>query len=522
MKRYLPLMLSLLLFSGCSGRITETSAETAPSAQQSSATTPITTAAATAEAVTTTPEPTETSEPIAEIEPALYVDDVGMLTDEGVARISEVVRENLATDSSNYLGLFDFDHDAVPEVYLVRHTGNQGLMPVDVFSLGGNTLGSFEGYCRDGFCRLSYDDNGGVYVHNSYEHSDHLSFESLDRLVFADDGTLIVENIVAEYGYNADPAKFPLLEYHYYSGDTEITMEEYLRAYKSTLWETFPHPEHDWNIELKNREANEISICSPDFGLYDIEDALVKIPLIYNDYINGLKLAEQTIGSEPMVYSYDDFNGDGICEAFVLSRPSGNWYFYSSDELVEAAISDTLGSEDFTRWGEYFIAQGCGNGTPCTIFGVKDSTPYTHKLSGYGMMIRTAPDLGFYRMDNENGIFVLRKSLFDDYSHTWKPYFFHITENGFEEIVGVPVTREDFFDRPDVQAAFDEITNDGGTITGAYERGGYLNINYTIPITETTDSPFVHYRYNTYYIHFDSVTLLEEGRGTYSASITDN
>ena len=520
MKRYLPFLLSLLLMSGCSGSITETSAEPAASTQQSSATTPISTVETT-ETVTTTPGPVETSEAITEESPSTYVDDIGMLTDKGIARISEVVHENLAIDSNNYLGLFDFDRDTVPEVYLVRHTGNQGLMPVDVFDLDGNLLGSFEGYCRDGFCRLSYDDEGGVYVHNSYEHSDHLSFESLDRLVFAEDGTFTVENVVSEYGYNADPAKFPLLEYQYYSGETEITLEEYLRVYKSSLWETFPYPEHDWNIELKNREANEISICSSDFELYDIEDALVEISLIYNDYINGLKLAEQTIGSEPMVYSYDDFNGDGICEAFVLSRPSGNWYFYSGDKLIEAEISDTFGSEDFTRWGEYFIAQGSGNGTPCTIFGVKDGVPYTHELSGYGMMIRTAPDLGFYRMDYANNIFVLRKSLFDDYSHTWKPYFFHITENGFEEIIGVPVTREDFFDRPDVQAAFDEITNDGGTITGAYERGGYLNINYTIPITET-DSPFVHYRYNTYYIHFDSITFLEEGRGTYSASITDN
>ncbi len=519
MKRFLPLLLPLIMLTGCMSSAEEISSVSETAAPQSSSTAQ-TTVTTTQTSVTASPESAESSEPPAEESQFRYMDDIGMLTDEGIARISEVVRENLATNANNYLGLFDFDRDAVPEVYLVHHTGNQGLMPVEVFGLDGNKLGGFEGYCRDGFCRLSYDDKGGVYVHNSYEHSDHLSFESLDRLVFAEDGTFVVENVVAEYGYNVDTKKFPLLEYHYYSGNTEITMEEYLGAYKSTLWETFPHPEHDWNIELKNREANEISICSPDFKMYDIEDALVEIPLIYNDYINGLKLAEQTIGSEPMVYSYDDFNGDGICEAFVLSRPSGNWYFYSGDKLVEAEISDAFGSEDFTRWGEYFIAQGLGNGTPCTIFGVKDGAPYTHELSGCGMMIRTAPELGFYRMDNANNIFVLRKSLFDDWSHTWKPYLFHMTENGFEEIIGVPVTRDDFADRPDVQAAFDEITNGGGTVTGAYERGGYLNINYTI--TDFVPSPVVRYRYNTYYVHFDSVTLLEEGRGIYSASITDN
>ncbi len=519
MKRYLPLLLALIMLTGCMSSAEEISSASETTAPHSSSTAQ-TTVTTTQTSATASPESAESSEPSAEEAQLRCIDDIGMLTEYGITCVTEVVRENLAADSNNYLGLFDFDRDAVPEVYLVRHTGNQGLMPVDVFSLGGNTLGSFEGYCRDGFCRLSYDDNGGVYVHNSYEHSYHASFESLDRLVFADDGTFTVENIVTEYGYNADTAKFPLLEYHYYSGDTEITMEEYLSAYKNTLWETFPHPEHDLNIELKNREANEISICSPDFGLYDIEDALGEIPLIYNDYINGLKLAERTIGSEPMVYSYDDFDGDGICEAFILSRPSGNWYFYCSDKLVEAEISDAFGSEDFTRWGEYFIAHGLGNGTPCTIFGVRDGVPYTHELSGCGMMIRTAPDLGFYRMDYANNIFVLRKSLFDDYSHTWKPYFFHITENGFEEIVGVPVTREDFSDRPDVQAVFDEITNSGGAITGAYKRGGCLNINYTI--TDFVPSPVVRYRYNTYYVHFDSVTLLEEGRGIYSASITDN
>lgn len=518
MKKRLPLLLSLLLFSGCSeiplaeiSSAPETSAVQSSFAEQTTVTTP----AATAVITTAAPETADSS---ATEERSPYVDDIGILTEEGIDRMTEVVRENLAADSNNYLGLFDFDRDSIPEVYLVRHTGNQGLMPVDVFSLEGKKLGSFDGYCRDGFCRLSYDDDG-VYVHNSYEHSYHQSFESLDLLVFAEDGTFTVENIVTEYGYNADQTKFPLLEYHYYSGETEITMSEYFSTYNSSLWNVRSDlRECDSTFELRNREANELSICSPDFGLYDIEEALVEIPQIYNEYVAALDLAVYKLGCVPDVFCFDDFNDDGSCEAFILDYPGGSWYNYC-DYTIMYGTDDSLGCVDCTRWGEYFIVQPMGNGSPCMIFGLAEGMPYMHELSGYGMMIRTEPSLDFYRMDHENGIFILRKSLFDDYSHTWKPYFFHITENGFEEIVGIPVTREDFADRPDVQAVFDDITNSGGTITGAYKRGGYLNINYTI--TDFVPSPVERYRYNTYYVHFDSVTLLEEGRGVYSASITD-
>lgn len=512
MKRYLPFLLSLLMLVGCAENTEAPSSVPTSAAQHTTSTSTTTTA--------TTTELADTSEPPSDVEQASpYVDDIAMLTEEGIARMTEVVRENLAADSNNYLGLFDFDRDTIPEVYLVRHTGNQGLMPVDVFSLSGDKLGSFEGYCRDGFCRLSYDDNGGVYVHNSFEHSYHQSFESLDRLVFAEDGTFIVENVVTEYGYNVDPAKFPLLEYNYYSGDTKITMEEYFSTYNGSMWNTRSDLREYSEFEIRNREANELSICSPDFGLYDIEEALIKIPQIYNEYIAALELAVSKLGCTPAVFSFDDFDDDGSCEAFILDYPSGSWYNYSSNAIFHG-VDDSLGCVDCARWGEYFIAQPMGNGSPCQIFGLKDGSPYVHELSGYGMMIRSEPDLGFYRIDSKNGIFVLRKSLFDDYSHTWKPYLFHITENGFEEIVGIPVTRDDFADRPDVQAAFDEITNSGGTVTGAYKRGGYLNINYTI--TDFVPSPVARYRYNTYYVHLDSVTLLEEGRGIYSASITDN
>lgn len=466
----------------------------------------------------------ETAQPAvtAESEPApepLYVDEYGLINEAGVVRVSQIVHENLSTICMNYPGLFDFDRDGVPEVYIVRHDGGQGLMPVEIFELAGEQIGEFEGYCRDGFCRFSYGENC-VYVHNSYQHSKSISSDSIQRLTF-ENGVIETEYIL-ECGGSAND-RFPLLEYTYRVNGDEVTEREYFNKYSCYIFDQ-SNPYH---------EVNEVSVCAFDFGIDDYETAAFEITRIYNDYITGLNMAEILYGMKPAVYAYDDYDGDGRGEAFVQQNSDSGWFFYSNGELKEAGIPEGGLYIDYTRYGSYLLAQPFGNTATCTILGVAEGKPCALELSEYGMLIRNDPGLGFCRVDLENGIYILWDSAWDTIenagAHTWKPYYFVIGEDfftdsggeGLTELVGVPVSREVFADREDVQTVFDEIETAGGTVTGAFLRGErYLNINYTLPIEGGDPGKHLGNHYKTFMIQ-NSVTFIDEGWGIYSASIRD-
>ncbi len=447
-----------------------------------------------------------------------YIDENGLINAAGFQRISELAAEKAVSTCGNFTGLFDFDRDRVPEVYFVRHSGGQGLMPVEIYDLSGKRLGGFEGYCRDGFCRLSYGEDC-VYVHNSYEHSKAIKYDGIQRLTI-DNGTISASPYLESAGAAGD--SYPLLDFKYYVNGAEASEEDYFSEYSSFF------ANESFNIEANeslNIEANEVSICAMDFELYDNKKAAEKIPQIYNEYISGLNISEELFGDRPAVFAFDDFDGNGQCEALVQQYNNSDWSYYSSGALTQTDIPGGAFNTDYTRYGGYLIAQPGGNGSSCAIIGVSDGKPYVHELSGYGMLIRNHPSLGFYRADRENGIFILRRSAHDTITnagaHTWKPYFFTVTENGLSELTGTPVSKEDFSDRGDVLAVFDEIESAGGTVTGAFLRGErYLNINYTLPMEGIDPAAHAENHYKTYVIQ-DSVTLLDEGRGVYSASITD-
>ena len=129
-------------------------------------------------------------------------------------------------------------------------------------------------------------------------------------------------------------------------------------------------------------------------------------------------------------------------------------------------------------------------------------------------------------MDLINDQFVLYKSGFDsmgekgvesssDGAHTYKPYWFTLSG----ELTGEPVSREDFEERSDVQAPFDELNSGECTVTGAYLRDGcILNINYEF--TLEPDSKLYGKRYATYIIQ-NEIREIECGSGIYHASIFD-
>lgn len=457
-----------------------------------------------------------------------YVDEKGLLTQEARERITAVAEEQGKGNTADYVGLFDFDRDGVPEVYFVRHNAGQGLMPVDVFSLDGAELGSFEGYCRDGFCRLSYDeDEDCVYVHNSYEHSMHIKHDSVYRLTF-EDGKINSELYLLSSGAAGD--NFPLLEFNYTVNGEEVGEEDYFFAYNSWLWE---------DEDYMAREANEVSICAADSrnAPSDMSGMSEWAAELYNEYISGKNTIREQLGETsegnnytfkvPMAYSFDDYDGDGSYEAFVVKDYTGETYFLKNGELSEFDKYVIGSARDCTRYGGLFMMNGYGNSNPCAIYGVSEGAPYKHELCYCGMMIRTSPDLGFDPAYHENGIFSLYHSEYNSVEgywggHTWTPYpfGFNETDNSWGELPSISVDRGYFADRADVQAAFDEIEAEGGEITTAFLRGDrYLNINYTIAVQINDDPAYIHENHYKTFMIQNQVTQIDKGRGVYYASI---
>lgn len=471
----------------------------------------------------TVSETEQTAREETEAQPAQkYIDENGLLNDAAKERIDAILAENETGTCSVFPGLFDFDRDGVPELYLVFHSGGQGVMPTVAFTLDGERLGEFSGYCRDGFCRFSYGEDC-VYVHNQYEHSMHTSCDLVTRLT-VEDGVLSAEDILHRIGSTGD--SFPLKNYTYFVNGKSAEKDAYYGAY----W--------DWNFDDPGgkyvfREANEVSLCTYDLVVSDppYDNRAETVASLYNQYIAGKNAAIERFGYEPSVFAFDDYDKDGSFEAFVAPKfdngsHSDIIYFWKDGAFTEIPSTESCVCEDYTRIGDLFVAQPAGNGSYCAIYGVRDGEFYKHKNSsgnGYGMLIRPG---GYFPFEGYvNGEFVLYDSTYEPY-HMHKPYFFTYP---CEEIVAEPVTEADFSDREDVLAALDELKAElsvypeNAEIVGMYLRGGeYLHVNYTVPVETEDEEGNIHYYplpyYRTYMVQ-NKVTQIDEGNGHYRARL---
>ncbi len=449
-----------------------------------------------------------------------YIDENGLLNDAAKERIDAILTEYPSIGCSVFPGLFDFDRDDVPELYLVFHSGGQGCMPTVVFTLDGERLGEFEGYCRDGFCRFSYGEDC-VYVHNKYEHSMHTSCDLVTRLT-VENGVLSAEDIMHRIGSTGD--SFPLKNYSYFVNGESAEQNTFNGAYIRWLFDAE-------DIDLLAREANEISLCTYDLVVSDPPEMYERaetVVSLYNQYIAGKNAATEQFGSEPLVFAFDDYDKDGTYEAFVQPKeengyPTDSLYFWNGTEFTKLDPSPFGVFQDFTRIGDLLFAQPFGNGSPCSIYGVRDGECYEHENSLRGMLIRT----GYIPLDGcVNEEFVLYDST-HELHHTHKPYFFTYP---CEEIVAEPVTEADFSDREDVLAALDELKAElsvypeNAGIVGMYLRDGdYLHVNYNEPVEAHDEEGNTHYfplpHYRTYMIR-NKVTQIDAGDGHYTAKLS--
>lgn len=392
-----------------------------------------------------------------ETDTSLLMDEEGYLSEKFGEKINELLSENENKGFIPYIALQDFDSDSLPEIILIKHNSGQGLMPCEIYRAGTlECIGTFEGYSRDGFTRYGKDKDG-VIIHNYYEHSVHLRYESFDLAEYSDD-KVSVTNVYENGGaFNATGA--------YNAG---IKWKE----------------DRDKLFSYLFREAEYYDVS--DFWKDDVDTADYVVSL-YNGYkrleniYTAIEFKEE---KEWAFFAAGDYDSDGKPEAFFQTPNEMKTYFMNNKGEISVVSENDNGFgavySAYRVWNSFIVFSYVGNHTSDMVFTVENGKP--KMLLDYGQ--------SFYYSELYNGMYSLTQSAYDAPSHTWKPYPYSFNEKGeLYELGAIEVDKEEFLNYygEDAQAIFDEIAAmvppvEGETkyeIRSIYYRGDMsYNINY--------------------------------------------
>lgn len=411
-----------------------------------------------AEAETVTVSDTEASA-VTEPQTDSYIDDNELITEYGKERISEICAEY----PDSYTGLFDFDRDGIPELYIVPSPDGNAIQQCSIYDIAsGENIGSFTGYHENGTTFFSYGNNC-VYVHTFCEIPNISRYEEVTKLTF-NDGKLTGSPYL-KLSAEADKNRF--LKCSYFK-DGESSDKE---AYDARMLNIYRH--------------DEISVCN-----LDINDINADIVSIYNGYITEKNAFGYTEDSDSSFFIYRDFDGDGTYEAFAQNGPDDNAVYFVKDKK-SVMIHENYPVLQVYMIDDLCIMQMLTNGMPCIIYGVSDGEPYESELSGIGIY----PE----RWEHKTGVLTVTNSAYDTTgtldnryaygAHSFKPYWFYgeydETENRtvYHEYGGSPITRDELENIDGYAEIFKEIDSiEGSIIKEIYRRGnGIVNINYMSP-----------------------------------------
>ena len=240
----------------------------------------------------------------------------------------------------------------------------------------------------------------------------------------------------------------------------------------------------------------------------------------------GLRaMLEAKVTQNILAFEYDDYDGDGVFEAFAFvgdeQEPDVDESYRGELWFVNAGGAKKLEAYEHGYWGlinvyafgknkfavlnQYATTGGC-----VSVWGVHGGKPRRESISNIGG--------GFTQLDGNN--FTLYHSTYDflesdgfSTGHTWKDYWFGCDGERFWEHGGVPLAEKELRKLGGAAEVLDGID---GIVGEIFYRGtsGVVNVNYTVP----GDGDVRNY-YITLQIDDNRVTVLEEGEGKYQAAL---
>lgn len=237
-------------------------------------------------------------------------------------------------------------------------------------------------------------------------------------------------------------------------------------------------------------------------------------------------LLEAEISRQILDFAYDDYDGDGVYEAFAfvgeeLDEEEGTylgevWFVSAKGAQKQADERDYWGLISVYAFGKSKFAvlnQYATTGGYVSVWGVHGGKPRQESVSGAGG--------GFTQLDDSN--FTLWHSTYDmmfdaefgtGIGHTWKNYWFFWDGQRFHEYGGVPLAEAEL---RKLGGAAEVLGGIEGAIGDIFYRGtnGIINVNYTVTQGEGDVSNY----YVTLQLKDGKVTVLEEDSGVYQAAL---
>lgn len=234
--------------------------------------------------------------------------------------------------------------------------------------------------------------------------------------------------------------------------------------------ETKSENENEIKLETEETKSSEIQ-SEMDFSLGDLYTMFEEVN---NEQIDN--------------FLYDDYNKDGIHEAFVITKEKNTyklWYMSPSECKIVAEDLESVDNQTteilFFEIKDYLLLQQTVNGRKNTlVYGVNNSNQVIQaNISGKGYIRHTATgDLFLDVYDTANDT---NKA---EQSHCVTYYLYYVYDDGFREYGAIPIGQEQFLKFQGAQDVLDDIYRQYADaqfeISYLYRANHYININITV------------------------------------------
>lgn len=189
-----------------------------------------------------------------------------------------------------------------------------------------------------------------------------------------------------------------------------------------------------------------------------------------------LTMFEEVNDEEVYDFLYDDYNKDGIHEAFVITKGKKYklWYMTANgcEELLEdVGLVDNIKStilEFYTK--DYFLLQR-------EIEGIKNTKVYS--INNQNMVFEPEISGDGYLYTNEDGQLILE--ITDNDGSVKEYYLYYVMDEGFKEFGAIPISQEQFLEFEGAEQIIEQIEEEYKDTTldfsFLYRSNGYINMN---------------------------------------------
>ncbi len=265
-------------------------------------------------------------------------------------------------------------------------------------------------------------------------------------------------------------------------------------------------------LKTETKNKNEVDI---ELTIEKTEDTEVEEKADFSE--GDLFTMFEEINNETVVdFLYDDYNRDGLYEAFVLTRENEDrlWYISADGcEIVQENLGDAGKAQaDILayRIKHYLLLQQEINGRKNTLVYSVDNDNKVSELniSGKGYLYQNQEgELLLQVMKEEHNTSGEKKDAVYDY------YLYYALDEGFQEYGAIPIAEEQFLEFEGARDVLDKIYKDYEEYevecSFLYRSNHYIHINITLKKDRNLENKYMTLKYDLNSVKSTSEHLMD-------------